>query len=306
MGILQILIPPVIGGIIGYITNDIAIKMLFHPRKAIYIGKRKLPFTPGLIPKEKDRVAKSIGNVISTKLLNSETLVNALASEEMLAKIRTALEKLVTENKDNTSTLSELLLNIAPEDVVEKIIADVKSNTAGLIHTKLTSFEFGENISKNVLLKVRDKIDNFTFGVFVSMVDDKLVDSMAKCVGELINKSISENSKEIVENLIGTEIDKIKEMPVNEIIIKYESKIPTLIDFLVNGYKNIIENHLSEILKNVNLSKIVEEKVASFSVIQLEEMIFGIMKKELNAIVYLGAVLGFIMGWFNLILNYIL
>ena len=58
---LEILIPPLVGGVIGYITNDIAIKMLFHPRKAIYIGKWKLPFTPGLIPKEKHRVAKSIG-----------------------------------------------------------------------------------------------------------------------------------------------------------------------------------------------------------------------------------------------------
>ena len=35
----QIFIPPLVGGVIGYITNDIAIKMLFHPKKAIYIGK---------------------------------------------------------------------------------------------------------------------------------------------------------------------------------------------------------------------------------------------------------------------------
>jgi Uncharacterized protein conserved in bacteria len=45
--------PPVVGGIIGYFTNDIAIKMLFRPYRAIYIKGRQLPFTPGLIPRNK-------------------------------------------------------------------------------------------------------------------------------------------------------------------------------------------------------------------------------------------------------------
>ncbi len=50
---LQMIAAPVIGGIIGLITNGLAIKMLFRPHKEIYIGKFRLPFTPGLIPKEK-------------------------------------------------------------------------------------------------------------------------------------------------------------------------------------------------------------------------------------------------------------
>ena len=50
---IQFLIGPVIGLIIGYVTNNIAIKMLFRPLKPVYIGKRRVPFTPGLIPKEK-------------------------------------------------------------------------------------------------------------------------------------------------------------------------------------------------------------------------------------------------------------
>lgn len=67
---------PLIGAVIGYITNDLAIRMLFHPYKAVYIGKFKLPFTPGIIPKEQQRIAKSLGNVISDMLLDEETLTN--------------------------------------------------------------------------------------------------------------------------------------------------------------------------------------------------------------------------------------
>lgn len=45
----------IIGAIIGYYTNYIAVKMLFYQRKEIYIMVHKLPFTPGAIPKGKDR-----------------------------------------------------------------------------------------------------------------------------------------------------------------------------------------------------------------------------------------------------------
>ncbi len=51
---------PIVGAIIGYTTNWLAIKMLFKPpHEAKYIGKLKVPFTPGLIPRERERIARS-------------------------------------------------------------------------------------------------------------------------------------------------------------------------------------------------------------------------------------------------------
>lgn len=68
--------PPVAGGIIGYFTNDIAIKMLFRPYRAIYIGRRRLPFTPGLIPRNQERLAKNVSDTIMGSLLTPEELQN--------------------------------------------------------------------------------------------------------------------------------------------------------------------------------------------------------------------------------------
>ena len=64
------------GGVIGYFTNDIAIKMLFRPYQAIYVGKRRLPFTPGLIPRNQGRLAKNISQTIMGSLLTPEELQN--------------------------------------------------------------------------------------------------------------------------------------------------------------------------------------------------------------------------------------
>ncbi|MBW4469628.1 MAG: DUF445 family protein [Stenomitos rutilans HA7619-LM2] len=68
------LAPPVVGGIIGYFTNDIAIKMLFRPYQPRYIGGRQVPFTPGLIPRNQERLAKRISDTIMGSLLTPEEL----------------------------------------------------------------------------------------------------------------------------------------------------------------------------------------------------------------------------------------
>lgn len=68
--------PPVVGAVIGYFTNDIAIKMLFRPYKTWYIGGKPVPFTPGLIPRNQERLAKRISDTIMGSLLTPEELQN--------------------------------------------------------------------------------------------------------------------------------------------------------------------------------------------------------------------------------------
>ena len=69
-------IPPVAGAIIGYFTNDVAISMLFRPYRARFIGKFKIPFTPGLIPANQSRLAQKISDTIMGSLLTPQELQN--------------------------------------------------------------------------------------------------------------------------------------------------------------------------------------------------------------------------------------
>ena len=301
--ILKILIPPVIGGAIGYITNDIAIKMLFHPRKAVYIGKWKLPFTPGLIPKEKDRIAKSLGNVISEQLLNNETMTNALASEEMLRKLRTGIENFIEKNKSNTSTVEEVLSRLVPDELLQSAMTGLKNSAVKLVYNKISSIDMSEKVSVNVLEKLKEKLSMSKLGFFAAMINEDMMLGIAQNISEMLNQYIKENGESLIEEFLGTELDKIKDEPINEIIIKYEEKLPKFIDFIVAEYKSLIERNLTGILKGINLAKIVEEKISQFSMAQFEELIFSIMRKELKAIVYFGAVLGFVLGWIQVLLN---
>ena len=58
---------------------------------------------------------------------------------------------------------------------------------------------------------------------------------------------------------------------------------------------------MGKLLQAINIEQIVVDKINAFDAAQLETMIFGIMKRELNAIVYLGAILGFLMGFINVL-----
>ncbi|MGF1568277.1 MAG: DUF445 domain-containing protein [Nodosilinea sp.] len=110
--------PPVIGGVIGYFTNDIAIKMLFRPYRPIYIGKRRLPFTPGLIPSNQERLAKRISDTIMGSLLTPEELQNLarrlLQTERTQAAIKwllqLALEQVQSRAQARTATIAGSIL----------------------------------------------------------------------------------------------------------------------------------------------------------------------------------------------------
>ncbi|PMB02478.1 DUF445 domain-containing protein [Fischerella thermalis CCMEE 5198] len=109
--------PPILGGVIGYFTNDIAIKMLFRPYRAIYIGGRRIPFTPGLIPRNQERLAKNISDTIMRSLLTPEELQNLarrlLQTERVQSAIFWLLQMAIDQVKaDREQKTAKIVANI--------------------------------------------------------------------------------------------------------------------------------------------------------------------------------------------------
>jgi uncharacterized membrane protein YheB (UPF0754 family) len=102
MAVWNLVVPPLAGLVVGYFTNDFAIKMLFRPYRPYIILGRQVPFTPGLIPQNQPRLARQISKTIMESLLTPEELRNLarrlLQTERMQAAIqwllKSALERL--------------------------------------------------------------------------------------------------------------------------------------------------------------------------------------------------------------------
>ncbi|MCQ2740419.1 MAG: DUF445 family protein, partial [bacterium] len=68
-------------------------------------------------------------------------------------------------------------------------------------------------------------------------------------------------------------------------------------------YYSFIDKYLTNLLNGFNISNIVEQKINEFELPELEKIIMEIAKKELNALVALGGLLGFLMGFINVLIN---
>lgn len=73
--------PPLLGALIGYLTNKVAIRMLFRPLNPWYILGKRVPMTPGIIPSKRHELAENIGNMVGEKLLTATDIGTALSEE---------------------------------------------------------------------------------------------------------------------------------------------------------------------------------------------------------------------------------
>ena len=98
--IILVLLLALVGGIIGWITNILAIKLLFRPLNPIKIPVLNIEIL-GLIPKRKTEIAENIGKVISTELLSIDDLIeNSLSDDDkqvMIMNIKDKIKAIIEE-----------------------------------------------------------------------------------------------------------------------------------------------------------------------------------------------------------------
>lgn len=126
--IISFLTMPVLGAIIAFSTNVLAIVMLFRPHNPLRIGGVVLPFTPGLIPKEKAVLAKNIGDVLGNSLLTPQALVEAVSNTGVIDAVSDKAGKMFNDLLDDSRSLGYLLSNgigISEEELSIQINARV-------------------------------------------------------------------------------------------------------------------------------------------------------------------------------------
>ena len=294
-----IILRPLIGAGIGYVTNWIAVKMMFRPLKPVKIGKLTLPFTPGIIPKNKERIAKAIGNTISNNLLTENTLTESLLSEEKQKLIRDSIERKIYEiSNEEEITIKEKIQDYIDEDLYSKTTKFIKNKLTNIIIDTLKEEDIGNLVAKQIEAAAKEKMQGSILGIFgANNLISKITDETAK----KINEYIDENGKELISVIIMEKISEFEEEYTSNIANKIKNSEIDFISIIMNIYNKIIEENISKVLNAIDISKVVEDKINSMNMLELEKMILEIMNKELKALVNLGAIIGFVLGLLNLI-----
>ncbi len=289
MQIFQLILRPLLGGIIGYITNDIAIWMLFHPREPVFLGSWQLPFTPGLIPQQKDRIAGAIGRMVDKKLLDPKTLKAPLLSEKTLSAVRSKVMAFLDRFGEDERSIREFLEERYSYGEIEQTKEDLSVKIADYTVDTLLEENIGKTVAEEFIRGIRENMQN-------PLLSELIFGGLRDPIENLVNNKVREKGPGFISSQLAKSADKILDNHIADIYSGHRDKAESAADLAVELYTGFVDNNLEEALSTINIESIVEEKIRAFSPKELEELVFGIMRRELRAIVYLGAFLGFIMG----------
>nr|WP_300003613.1 DUF445 family protein [Tissierella sp.] len=298
---MKIIIPIIVGAAIGYFTNWLAIKMLFRPLEEKRIVGIKVPFTPGLIPKERERIAKSIGEAVGMHLLTPEKITEVISSDETKLKLRSFINSKLEGLKKSEKTFKEALSSIGnkenhliSENIKEKIFKSIMSGLKDE-ELKINLIRFiEEDIYEKYKVSALDSIltqgDNMLEemkgserlkDLFIDLIDVKikeinqedriLKDIIPQKFIDKLNLSIEENKEAIV--------DRLREL-------FYKPSIQTSIKLSI---EELVEQNVSKMITMFLEPAVISEKV--FSAIskyvdsdQAEEVTSFILKDSIDNI----------------------
>ncbi|MCD8511175.1 MAG: DUF445 family protein [Bacillus sp. (in: Bacteria)] len=105
--IIWLFILIIIGGLVGGGTNVLAIKMLFRPYEAVFIGKYRVPFTPGLIPKRKGQIADQLGKLVEVHLVTPEGIEEKIFHESFREELDNRIRAKILTFLNDERTMNE-------------------------------------------------------------------------------------------------------------------------------------------------------------------------------------------------------
>jgi uncharacterized membrane protein YheB (UPF0754 family) len=155
-----------IGGFIGWVTNKIAIKMLFRPIKPIRLGVMTLQ---GVLPKRKNQIAVSIGETVEAQFVNKEELLQSFLDADTKQSVLSSIQRiLVAKIKEVVPSMMLAMLGQGLDDLVRKLIKDHGDD---LLNELIESLNKNESVMP-IRTIVTQKINDLDMIEFESLVID--------------------------------------------------------------------------------------------------------------------------------------
>ncbi|EGT4140016.1 DUF445 family protein [Clostridium perfringens] len=244
------IIGALIGAVIGYITNWLAIKMLFRPREAKYIFGMKLPFTPGLIPKEKSRIANKVGETVGTHLLNSDSLSKALKDDKIKAKFNEVAKEKINQIINSNSTLENSLKNTLGENYYA-LKGNMIDNIAKTILESIQEEEFKNKVKFYIVDSIKERLNK---------EPEKIIDfiNSNKFREVIINTLEEEKTRDIIGKAL---LKEVKTLGKEDLTI--EEVIPENIKPYIEEYVKSQKDNFVDIIKNLLRDDEVSHKIKS-------------------------------------------
>lgn len=133
-----------VGGIIGYATNRLAVSMLFRPLQPWRVFGWQVPLTPGLVVKNRQRLAEAVGRSVGEDLLDPDTLLHHLRE----AKLREPVEEALVGQLELLSGDDRPVAVLLGREKAEALAAHGAQMLGGAVAAGMESGEVSEFLSQ--------------------------------------------------------------------------------------------------------------------------------------------------------------
>ena len=290
MEIIRVILPILVGSVIGYFTNFLAIKMLFRPRREVRIGKWKLPFTPGIIPKNQPRLANAIGNAVGGHLLNAETIKESFQKNGTKEKL---VKKVAASLYESEACLGDFF---STDENHGELIERFSSVLAGAVAEKVRQMEFKPIVAEIGKEAMGDLLNH---KMITMLLTEERQDAIYERIAQAIHKYLDENGEEMIKSAISQNVKSLEGKPIKEIVQAGTSQegLEHLALYVVNM---AAERYGASLLQAIDVSAVVRERIESMDVAEMERLTLSVCSKELQAVINLGALIGAVIGTINI------
>ena len=253
-GLLKILS---VSGLIGFLTNWLAITMLFKPAE-----KRPI-LGHGLIPAQKNRIAYRLAQTVSEDLINPEIIKKKITESKIIGRYRELSTRYIKSIIDDPEFRTDIKHWVVK--YVDEMIADPEIRAA---------------LAKRILTQIEEALHNKSF--------EKIALKTYTFVKGQEMQAIIEEALVQIPTSVENGLDKLDDLL---------DQLPRKIDKNSDTIEDIVTTLLYKLINQLNVHALVEENLRSYDEQHISNIIRSATNEQLRYIQYLGAVLGVIGGF---------
>jgi len=313
--VLLFTIPPLAGAVIGFITNVVAIRMLFRPLKEIRFLGLKLPFTPGILPKHRRRLAQNIGEMVERELLTPEILRLRLEREDIRALIKNAVSSFSEKILEKTPGLllegREDILTQKITNALETLYPSVTRNFIDFLNSDEIRRELSAR-SQGFLTQIFLQLNALqrivlTVGKYDSTLQEKMPVIIEKFIESIEGLLREDKIKDLLVNTVSSSFGEMisGQKNITEIFNISEDEKKELDNLLFDKIMSAADSQIENMLSAINIKALVTERIDSLDMIKVERIILDVMADQFKWINIFGGILGFLIGAFQAIFSWV-
>jgi uncharacterized membrane protein YheB (UPF0754 family) len=267
--------PLVVATLHGYGAAWLAVRMLFRPRHPVYLFGWQLPLTPGMLPKEREHFIEALSSVIAERLLDIETIADELMKLNLHQEITTLAER-------------EYLHHTQSESTIRVIAEHLRERLYHLRDSVEARWEITRALRKIIEQEMEERFSLLRRLATSYFLDDE---ALYRIVGDSINKL----AEQIADSLY-----------VRTTISQAMAQVP---EKLLSGGSMVQASSISSFVmtlsQRLDFRSILIHRLTALSNEDIEQLVMDTAGREIRAIVWFGAGIGFVVGVAQTLINFV-